>query len=228
MSRTPAATFPLWPLPLAIAMLFAVAAHVALWLSIRDGWIDACAPYLEGCTSISRAARHGLGNHVFRLMVLPCAALVGLHWWLSARWLGRGSGAVAWPGVVAALALAVYATFLGTDGEAYRFMRRYGVVCFFGFGYLAQLGFLRGLRAHAGADPRTFNAMATVSALMLMLGVGNVVAGAVVVDEGLKDRIENVLEWHLGWLLAAWYLLHAWLWRVRGAELGFVAGRRPD
>src|SRR5690606_26929280 len=146
MTRPAAGSFPLWPLPLAVALLFAVAAHVALWLSIRDGWIEGCVPYLEGCTSISRAARHGLGNHVFRLMVLPCAALVGLHWWLAARWLGRG-GAVAWLGAVAALALAVYATFLGTDGEAYRFMRRYGVVCFFGFGYLAQLGFLRGLHA---------------------------------------------------------------------------------
>lgn len=227
MSR-PSAAFPLWPLPLAIAVLLAVAAHVALWLSIRDGWIEACVPYLDGCTSISRAARHGLGNHLFRLMVLPCAALLGLHWWLSARWLGRGQRALVWLGAVAAGALAVYATFLGTDGEAYRVLRRYGVVCFFGFVYLAQLGFLRGLRAAAGAHRRLFTAMATVCALMLMLGVGNVVAGALVVDEGLKDRIENVLEWHLGWLLAAWYLLHAGLWRVVGAGLGFVALPRRD
>ena len=229
MSRTPAAPpanpFPLWPLPLAIAALFAVAAHVALWLSIRDGWIEGCVPYLEGCTSISRAARHGLGNHVFRLMVLPCAALVGLHWWLSARWLGRGHGAIAWLGAVAALALATYATFLGTDGETYRFLRRYGVVCFFGFGYLAQLAFLRGMRADARNVARLSNALVAVSALMLMLGLGNVVTGAVVVDEDLKDRIENVFEWHLGWLLAAWYLLHAWLWRAGDAKLGFVAPR---
>src|SRR5690606_9001160 len=223
MTRTQAAPIPLWPLPLAIALLFAVAAHVALWLSIRDGWIEGCVPYFEGCTSISRAARHGLGNHVFRLMVLPCAALVGLHWWLAARWLGRG--AIAWLGAVAALALATYATFLGTDGETYRFLRRYGVVCFFGFGYLAQLGFLRGLRKDARTHVRPFNAMVTVSALMLVLGLGNVIAGALVVDADLKDRIENALEWHLGWLLAAWYLLHAWPWWACGAKLGFVETR---
>ncbi len=226
MSRTPAGSIALWPLPLAIALLFGVAAHVALWLSIRDGWIEGCVPYLEGCTSISRAARHGLGNHVFRLMVLPCAALLGLHWWLSARWLGRGRGAVAWLGAAAALALAVYATFLGTDGEAYRFLRRYGVVCFFGFGYLAQLGFLRGLRVDAHRGARLSTALVTVSVLMLLLGLANVVAGAVVVDEDFKDRIENVLEWHLGWLLAAWYLLHAWLWRRLDAKLVFAPA--PD
>ena len=75
MSRSGSSAFPLWPLPLAIAALFTVAAHVALWLSIRDGYVEACVPVLEGCASISRAARHGLGNHVFRLMVLPCAML---------------------------------------------------------------------------------------------------------------------------------------------------------
>ena len=222
MSRSDTSGFPLWPLPLAIAVLFTVAAHVALWLSIRDGHVAACVPVLEGCASISRAARHGLGNHVFRLMVLPCALLVGLHWWLASRWLGRGWHDVAWLGGVAAAALAVYATFLGTDGETYRFLRRYGVVCFFGFGYLAQLRFLRGTRGDARAAGRLLAAMVAVSALMLLLGLGNIAAGALVADEGLKDRIENALEWQLGWLLAAWYLLHAGLWRKADTRLAFA------
>jgi len=219
MSRPFAHPIPLWPLPVAIAAMFAVAVHLALWLSIRDGHVEACVPVLEGCTSISRAARHGLGNHVFRLLVLPCALLVGLHWWLASRWLGRGSRDVAWLGGIAAIALAVYATFLGTDGEAYRFLRRYGVVCFFGFGYLAQLRFLHAMHRDARAGARSIAAMVTVSALMLLLGLGNVAAGALVADAGLKDRIENALEWQLGWLLVAWYLLHAAWWRRIGAGL---------
>jgi hypothetical protein len=221
MTPVPQRPVALWPLPLLVAVLFTVAAHLALWLSIRDGWIEACVPYVEGCTSISRAARHGLGNHVFRLMVLPCAALVGLHWCLAARWLGRGAGMVAWLGVAAAIALALYAAFLGTEGEAYRFLRRYGVVCFFGFGYLAQLVFLARLRA-GGQGGAPVRAMLAVALLMLALGLANVATGALVDDGGLKDRIENVLEWHLGWLLAAWYLLHAWLWRRLGVALAFA------
>ncbi|MCW5581766.1 MAG: hypothetical protein KIS72_10545 [Luteimonas sp.] len=222
MSRPDTASFPLWPMPLAIAVLFIVAAHLALWLSIRDGHVPACMPVLEGCASISRAARHGLGNHVFRLMVLPCALLLGLHWWVAARWLGRGWCDVAWLGAVAAVALAVYAAFLGTDGDTYRFLRRYGAVCFFGTGYLAQLRFLRGARGEAQPGTRLFAAMAAVCVLTLVLGLGSVTASALVVDEGLKDRIENALEWQLGWLLAAWYLLHARLWWKARARLAFA------
>lgn len=161
---------PLWPLPAAIALLFIVAAHLGLWLSIRGGHVDACTPLVEGCTSISRAARHGLANHVFRLLVLPCALLVGLHWWLAARRLGSRWRDVAWLGGIAALALAVYATFLGTDGEAYRFLRRYGVVCFFGFGYLAQLRFLHAIAGAGQSRDGIVRAMLVVSALMLLLG----------------------------------------------------------
>lgn len=218
MTNPSAPPFPLWPLPFAVALLFTAAAHLGLWLSIRDGYIAACVPVVEGCTSISRAARHGLGNHVFRLLVLPCALLVGLHWWLAARWLGSGWRDVAWLGGIAAVALAVYATFLGTDGETYRFLRRYGVVCFFGFGYLAQLRFLHGM-AGQGRASGLVRAMLAVSALMLLLGVANVAASALVEDDLRKDRIENALEWQLGWLLAAWYLLHASLWRRLAARL---------
>jgi hypothetical protein len=216
-------TIPLWPLPLAIAVLLVVAAHLAWWMSLRGGHVPACIPYLEGCTSISRAARHGLGNHVFRLLVLPCTALLALHWWASARWLSpdgtlRGGVWLIVLGIVAAVALAVYATFLGTEGAAYRFMRRYGVVIYFGASYLAQLLFLRMGRS-AGIPPRMRAGMLATCALMLMLGVGNVAASAFVVDPVLKDRIENLLEWHLGVLLVAWYLLQAGLWWRSGYRL---------
>ena len=83
----PRSAIPLWPLPLAVAVVLVVATHLAWLLSVQAGHIPFCVPYIEGCTSISRAARHGLGNHLFRLMVLPCALLVFLHWWLAGRWL---------------------------------------------------------------------------------------------------------------------------------------------
>ena len=219
MHDAPGKPFVLWPLPVAIALLFIVAAHLGLWLSIRGGHVEACIPVIEGCTSISRAARHGLANHVFRLLVLPCALLVALHWWLVARRLGRRWRDVAWLGGVAALALAVYATFLGTDGEAYRFLRRYGVVCFFGCGYLAQLRFLQGVAGSGQPGGGIVRAMVVVSALMLLLGIASVAATALVPDAGIKDRIENALEWQLGWLLAACYGLHAALWRRQRVRL---------
>jgi hypothetical protein len=219
---------PLWLIPFAIATTLVVAAHVAWWLSLRDGHVPFCVPYIEGCTSISRAARHGLGNHVFRLLMLPCALLVALHWWTSARWLradaapGGQGGVVMALGIVGAVALAVYSTFLGSDGEAYRFLRRYGVIVFFGCSYLAQLLFLRAARRAKRVDGELAAAMLAVCVAMLALGVGNTVMTAVVTDAALKDRIENTLEWHLGVLLVAWFALQAVLWRRSGYGVGFT------
>lgn len=225
----PSRSIPLWPLPLAVACMLIVAAHLALVLSIRDGYVPACIPYLEGCTSISRAARHGLGNHLFRLLVLPCAMLVGLHWWLSSRWLrlhGVRSRLLLPVGVVAAIALAVYATFLGSDGEAYRFLRRYGVIVFFGASYLAQLVFLR-LSVRANVPGRaTHAAMQVTCVAMLVIGLVHVAAMALIGGTSLQDKLENALEWQLGALLVAWLVLQARAWRLEGYALEAQLGVR--
>jgi hypothetical protein len=80
-------TVPLWPFPLLVALVPFVAAHLAYAVSIEAGHVPACVPYLEGCTSISRAARNGLGNHLFRLLMLPSALLLALHWLSVHAWL---------------------------------------------------------------------------------------------------------------------------------------------
>ncbi|WP_372013209.1 hypothetical protein [Pseudoxanthomonas sp. 10H] len=221
---------PLWILPLAIALVMLVAAHLAWWLSLRAGYIEPCNPYWDGCTSISRAARHGLGNHLFRLLMLPCAVLVAAHWWLASRWVasaGPRSRLLAGLGLASAAALGVYATFLGTEGAAYGFLRRYGITVFFGCGFLAQLVFLRRwLRdGRCGASRRQWRAMVAVCAAMLLLGAGNVAGDALLHDRVRQDRLENALEWQLGLLLAGWYLLQAWQWRRERLLVSFAGPR---
>ena len=135
----------LWPLPLIGGLLPAVAALAALCLSFALDIIPPCNPFLDGCVSISRAARHDLPNHVFRALVLPAAVLQALTWMLCAAWLRGGeSRAVSmrllpWLGVLAGVFLVLYGTFLGTEGQAYRWMRRYGVILYFGFTYLCMV-----------------------------------------------------------------------------------------
>src|SRR5262245_58426311 len=134
--REQAGTHPvavLWPLPLVGGLLPAVAALAALWLSFRLDLIAPCMPLIDGCVSISRAARHDLPNHVFRAMVLPAAVLQALTWLLCSAWLkgreekpGYSLRVLPWLGALAAVFLVLYGTFLGTDGQSYRWMRRYG------------------------------------------------------------------------------------------------------
>jgi len=215
------ARLPLWPLPLLIAVLFLVAGHAAYLLSIQAGHVPACMPYVDGCVSISRAARHGLGNHLFRLLVIPCAVLHALVWWLARYWLQGGRLMLAL-GAMSAMALAVYATFLGTEGEAYRFLRRYGVVVYFGFGYLAQLALMRRASRMQALTASVIAWMSWIAMAMLALGFANVVAGLAVADPLGKDRWENVFEWWLGLLMVGWYAVLACGWKRHGLALALT------
>lgn len=210
----PARGLPLWPLPLLCAALPFVAAHLAWWLSLADGLIPACNPYLDGCVSISRAARHGLGNPVFRMMMLPAATLQVLCWLAATGWLrghrGVASQALPWLGLVAGAFLALYATFLGTEGEAYRLLRSYGVKLYFGASYLALLVLLRAMaraRRVSGYGPLLVIALA-----MLAIGLASVAREYVVLDDAANDAWGNVLEWHLGLWLTAMFAVLAWRW----------------
>ena len=214
---------PLWPLPLSIALLLFGGVHLAWWLSVQGGYIPLCMTYWEGCVSVSRAARHGLGNHLFRLAMLPCALLHLLNWWLARAWLrgpdvaaDRASAGLLALGATSALALAVYATFLGTEGELYRFLRRYGVVVYFGCGYLAQLLFMHLAQRRGKMTSGIGRVMLLVCIAMLGLGIANVVADIALADAALSDRWENAFEWQLGLLLVAWFVLLAILWKRDG------------
>lgn len=215
-----------WVLPLLVAAVPLVAAHVAYALSIAEGHVPACVPYLEGCTSISRAARHGTGNLVFRLLMLPTAVLMWQHWLVARQWLRTsgptGAGAsLPWLGALATLALAVYVGFLGSEGEAYRFLRRHGVVWYFAATYLAMLVQLRALW---GAPPRPLavRLQLAIAIGLIVLGLASVAVSATVAGPVLKDRLENALEWNLGALFTLWFVLQAWQWRRAGLSIGLL------
>ncbi len=219
---------PLWPMPVLVAVVPLVAAHLAWAISMHAGHIPACLPYLEGCTSISRAARHGLGNHLFRLLMLPGALLLTLHWLSVRRWLrishphpgaGRSLFLLA---PMAGLALAAYVTFLGTDGDIYRWLRQYGAQLYFASVFLAQAVFLKRYREIDGHNHGVARGMLAINLLMLALGVAYTIAANAMADPQAKDAWENRLEWHIGLLMTAWYLLQAIAWRRSGFRLSLT------
>jgi hypothetical protein len=213
-----------WALPLVAGLLPPVAAVIAFRISASQGLIPDCNPFVEGCVSVSRAARHGLANDVFRALVLPAAALQGLTWWLCVPWL-RGLGATGrtlrWlgsMGVAAAAFLVLYASFLGTEGALYQWMRRYGIVGYFGGTFLCMLvtgGQLRSLALSGRWRPpaRLDLALLALLAVLLAMGLANAFVPPLLGDPGMKNRLENVLEWHAGILYAAYFALLAGLWR---------------
>ena len=215
----------LWPLPLVAGLVPAFAAVTALWLSFTLGLVPSCNPLLDGCVSISRAARHDLPNHVFRALVLPAAVLQALTWLLCASWLRRtGSDARAMLrvlpvlGVLAGMFLVLYGTFLGTEGEAYRWMRRYGVIFYFGFTYLCMLIVAGALWRLARDGKLTVTGrldrwLVGLCAVTLVVGLAQPFVPPLLDSADLKNRLENILEWYAGLFFTLFFVALAWIWR---------------
>jgi hypothetical protein len=212
----------LWLLPLAVAIVPFVVTHVALLLAIQAGHVPACVPYLEGCTSISRAARHGAANTLFQCVMVPMAAVHLVNWWQARRWLQarhpdpRAGRTLLVLGVIAALALAVYAVALGTEGPLYRWMRRFGILLYFGCTYLAQLVFAHRLAQLGRA--RLPAGMGAISLALLIMGLASTVVSNGIADPVFKDRMENLLEWQLALLMTVWFVLQALVYRWQPAR----------
>lgn len=212
---------PLWPLPLVAGLLPATAVLLVLAVSIGEGG-SSCNPFIDDCVSISRMARHGLANHLFRALVLPGAVLQILTW-LTAACALRAAGLarrdafrMALAGVCAGVALVVYGSFLGSDGEVYRWLRRWGTLTYFGGTYLAMLMFaLASQRLHAArqlALPRSHErVMLALLAFITVISLFHVFASVVSVD--LEDRIENLAEWWGSLALTLAFATVASLWR---------------
>lgn len=217
-----AAALPLWPLAVLAGGLPIAATLLAWGVATVQETIPACLPFIDGCVSVSRAARHGLANQLFRALVLPAAALQGIGWLLAARWLATllpPYRLLAWLaplGLAASVALALYSAFLGAEGPGTRWLRQYGTVVYFGGTCICLLiaggGVQRAVAAGRLALPRWVERSLVALALALVsLGLGNALIAALY-GEPLKGRIENVTEWWaalifmLGWfaLALAW------------------------
>ncbi len=214
----------LWWLPLAAGLLPAAAAVVAFQVAVAQGQFAWCNPFIDGCVSISRAARHDLPNLLFRALTLPGATLQAVVWLLAARWL-RTLGArddrllrlLPWIGVTAAVFLVLYGTFLGTEGAGYRWMRRYGVIVYFGFTCIAMLiagGAAQRITVETGKLRHAGAAMFALVAALPLLGIANATAPLYLSTDSARDVVENITEWWGATVFTVFFVLLAGLWRA--------------
>lgn len=226
MTEPPAAARPLWPLPLAAAWLPLLATGVAYALSIRLGLVPVCNPFFEGCVSISRAARHDLPNILFRALVLPAAVLQAACWWLCPAWLrtlgaecGRAQRALPWLGLVAGISLVLYGSFLGTDGEGYRWLRRHGTALYFGLSCIGMLIVADAMHRHVRQNPmrrRITRALLGLCGLLPLLGLAHVLLPLALPGEAARDALQNATEWWGGAIFTLFFAGLAWAWRATG------------
>lgn len=217
---------------LAAGLLPIVVVHLCYLVSVQAGIIPGCIPYLSGCTSISAAGRHGAGYFLFKAGMIPAAVLVAAYWTMCRRWLlalghadTRALRSMAVLGVIAAAFLILYTVFLGSKGDFYNLMRRYGVTVYFSFSAVAQMLLLRELMRAAGPAaallPRwIIHGKLLVVCALLGSGLLSIPIGNFVPD---KDRAVNAIEWIFAALMSSYYVLSWWAWRTSGFRAHFAA-----
>ena len=98
-------------------------------------------------------------------------------------------------------------------GDTFYFMRRAGVIGWFGLTYIAQLQLGACLRRH----PHWGNVgqrLVQLSLVTLLIGLISVVAGLLVPER--HDELESAFEWTLALLLNVHGFIVAMLWRRSG------------
>lgn len=210
-------------LPWILVLLPLLAGHASYLLSARVGDVPWCLPYIDGCTSISRAARNGTANLLFKLLMLPYAVLLPMFWTQLGAWLrrqrpdaARRIAGVRWLGIVAAAFLALYVICLGVEGELYQWLRRYGITVFFGFSVLAQMLSLSLLTPLLRQRVALRRGMLCFSASLLLLGLLSIPLQHLSAD---AKAALNALEWTYAALMTGFYALISVAVRVNGSNL---------
>lgn len=212
--------------PVCVVVLCYVVASVA-------ELIPSCVPLLDGCTSISASGRYGISYFLFKAGMIPVAMVQAAFWPLCRAWFlslgqpdSRGLRAMAWLGVISAAFLILYSVFLGSKGDFYNLMRRFGVTIHFAFSYLAQVLLLNRVwpvrRELAPAVPRwVAPAMYGITLGLLLLGLYSIPVEEIIPDP--EGTTINVIEWNFALLLCAWYIV---IWRAwRESDFRAIFGR---
>lgn len=212
---------PLWPLPLAAAVLLLLAGHVSLLLGVSTGQLQGCLPYGPDCHSISATGRALPARLFFKPVLTVGAVALMAYWWLMAQWLrlqgvtGTRPSLVAVLGGAGALCLVPYAAALGEGGDTALLLRRLGAILGFSLPFLAQLLLSAELRRGPLARPQWQGLARLLWGLVAaMLALGT--ASALLAAFAWHAHVDDAIEWILALLLNTHVALTARLWSTSG------------
>ncbi len=210
-------------LALIITILPLLITNVVYLLSAYEGFIPWCIPYIDGCTTISEAARSGNSIFIFRATMIAYGVLLIWFWIYVRQWLDQLYGhttniarIILWLGVVGAIFFIVYIDFLGTTGEVNHFMRQYGILIYFVCTPLAQiLLFRQHYNIFSSLQKVTVRSRVLqyqLFVIVLMLAIG-IVSGALDVTHTKTYESENIVEWNLALLMQLYFLGIFFIWK---------------
>jgi len=210
-------------LALIITILPLLTTNGVYLLSAYQGFIPWCIPYIDGCTTISQAARSGNSIFIYRATMIIYGVLLIGFWIYAQQWLNLLYGhttkiahIILWLGIVGAIFLIIYIDFLGTTGEVNRFMRRYGIMIFFTFTPLAQLLMLEQhynilpSLPDGTIKPAVLKYQLFVLLLMLIIAI---ISTTLEATQNKTYESENIVEWNFSLLLNMYFLGMIFIWK---------------
>ena len=209
-------------LPLIACLVPLIGINLAYWIGADNNVLPSCIPYLDGCTSISSTGRYPPGDRLFRAAMLPQAAVLAFTWYFAALWLrslkpaSKAPTTVLVSGVIGALALILYVSYLASNDPFYEIMRSYGVYFYFVGTALAQL--VLSLALDRSPVQR---AMVWVTVTPFALGIINLVQKEIL---GSLNSNENRIEWIASLLMQVWFVLLWTAWRKTGFTIRVRTG----
>lgn len=205
-------------IPLFTGLLPILLVHTTYLVSASEGYVAWCFPYIESCTSISATGRQGTAFFIFKVTMIPAAALQMIYWVLTYRWLkilgdrSLATKAIMFIGVTAALFLVVYTVALGAAGDDFRLQRRIGIIVYFAFTFLGQLLLTWRLGKLPGQDP-TLPILAGICYFLLGMGLLTLFLDASIDHYA---EYENAFEWVLALVIHIFFLVTWKTWQNTG------------
>lgn len=203
---------------LATALAPVIGINLAYWIGVAYDNLPSCIPYIDGCTSISSTGRYPPGDRLFRAVMLPQAVLLAVTWYATALWLRaarpdarRAAATTLVAGLLGALALIVYVSYLASNDPFYEIMRSYGIYLYFIGTAVAQIAV-----SLAMEPSRLRRIMLAIMITPFVLGLYNFIQKEFIND---LNSIENRIEWIVALLMQAWFLALLAAWRRSRFEL---------
>ena len=186
-----------------VSLLPFLAIHLSLILSIQNDYLAPCYPYIDGCYSISRAARQPYSIIIFKFLMITSAGLLFFLWQRIFDKEKNKSPILI--GQIGSLFLAIYVIALGNDGFIYEFMRRIGVFIFYIFTLISQWIFSFSQTIKRIKLSNNINLLKFTSLSQILLFILAIPFFLIIENDGF---IENIFEWWITLFITIWFFIN--------------------
>ncbi len=188
---------------LLVSIIPFIAIHLSFILSVQNEYLSLCNPYIDGCYSISRAARQPSSIIIFKVLMLISALFLFFLW--PRLFKPNYNKLLILIGRLGSLFLIAYIVALGEEGFFYEIMRRFGVFIFYIFTLISQWVFTFSTQMRIR---RFFLKNFLINIIVFLQLLAFLLAIPFFIFFKNYGYIENIIEWWITLLITLWFFIN--------------------